>query len=119
MNLLHHDTTGTQTDCAKPLSRKKLKQLMRGNPSLTSQNLFQRFGRRSGRKNWPSPWRKREERARLRKMFEPVTIEDGTRFQLVPKPHEVEAMKPTVFERLGGMFANLRKKFEREKAKGK
>ena len=28
-------------------------------------------------------------------------------------------MKPTIFERLGGMFGNLRKKFEREKARGK
>ena len=28
-------------------------------------------------------------------------------------------MKPTIFERLGSLFRNLRKKAEREKAKGK
>ena len=28
MPLIHHDTTGTATDSVRPLSRKKLKQLM-------------------------------------------------------------------------------------------
>jgi hypothetical protein len=31
----------------------------------------------------------------------------------------LEVIKPTMFERLGSLFGNLRKRAEREKAKGK
>ena len=48
--LMIHDTTGTQTDSVAPLSRKKLKRLMWRNPSLTTRNLQETFGRRIGLK---------------------------------------------------------------------
>lgn len=117
--LIHHDTTGTQTDCEKPLSRKKLKALMPQNPNLRSASLRDKFGRRIGRKVWSKVGRKREERSRLRKLFTKRTLPDGTTVQLIPTPAEVEIMKPTIFERLGGLFGNMRRKFEREKARGK
>ena len=41
MPLIHHDTTGTATDSVRPLSRKKLKQLMPQNhDDLTSASLM-------------------------------------------------------------------------------
>ena len=55
MPLIHHDTTGTATDCPRPLSRKKLKQLMPQNhDDLTSgalmdpKNPFHIRGRKRG-----------------------------------------------------------------------
>jgi hypothetical protein len=40
MALLHHDTTGTQTDCPRPLSRKKLRSLCNQNRNnLTNGSL--------------------------------------------------------------------------------
>jgi hypothetical protein len=115
-----HDTTGSQTDCQKPLSRKKLRQLMPQNrDNLTSKALTRSMGRRSGFKLFSQAKQKRAERAKLRKRFSKHTLPDGTTFQLIPKPHEVEVMKPTVIERVSGLFAKLRKQFERQKAKGK
>lgn len=126
MNLFHHDTTGTQTDSAKPLSRKKLKQLMpKYQPtkilgeSLRSADLHVNFGRRIGHKLWPKAWQKREERHRLRKLYMPRVLDDGTNIQLVPTPAEVETMKPTLFERLGGLFGGMTKRFQRKQAMGK
>lgn len=126
MAFLHHDVTGTQTDCDKPLSRKKLRSLVPhsrnyltadalGNPK----NPFHIVGRLRGWKLWPTVAQKREQRRKLRKLFEKKTLPDGTTYQLTPFPAEVEAMKPTLFERLGGFFGGLQRKFEREKAKGK
>jgi len=126
MALMHHDTTGTQTDSARPLSRKNLKRLMPKNiDDLTSgalmntKNPFHIADRKQGRKLWTKMGKKREERSRLRRQYRKITLDDGTTAQLIPTPAEVEMMKPTIFERLGGMFGNLRKKFEREKARGK
>ena len=48
MPLIHHDRTGTETDCEKPLSRKKLKQLMPMNKNLTSRLMKTRLGRAIG-----------------------------------------------------------------------
>lgn len=126
MQLMHHDTTGTQTDSAKPLSRKKLKQLMPHNhDDLTSgslmnpKNPFHIAGRKPGLRLFRKVAQKRAERSKLRRQFRKITLDDGTTAQLIPTPAEVEMMKPTIFERFGGMFGNLRKKFEREKARGK
>ena len=126
MNLIHHDTTGTQTDSARSLSRKKLKRLMPQyqpgrviGESLDSKGLSAKFGRRIGHKLWPKAWQKREERHRLRRLYTPRTLDDGTNIQLVPTPAEVETMKPTLFERLGGLFGNMTKRFQRKQAMGK
>ena len=120
MALMWKDTTGTATDCEKPLSRKKLKQLMpQSRLGLTSAELNAKIGRKPGLRLWKKAAKKREDRARLRKFFTKRTLEDGTTVQAIPTPAEVEMMKPTIFERLGSMFGNLRKKAEREKAKGK
>jgi hypothetical protein len=111
MTFLIHDKTGTQTNSVAPLSRKKLKALMPQNPHLGSKKLLEEWGRKIGRK--------RRERGRLREQFRKVTLADGTTAQLVPTAAEVEKMKPTIFERLGGFFGNLRRKAERESARGK
>lgn len=119
MKVLIRDTTGTQTDSIAPLSRKKLKQLMRQNRNLTSGFMQKKFGRKPGKKFWSKLAQKREERKKLRRLFASHTLEDGTKVQLIPKPEEIKAMRPTIFERLGGMFSNMTKRFERATAKGK
>ena len=60
--LMIHDTTGTQTDSVAPLSRKKLKRLMWRNPSLTTRNLQETFGRRIGLKLFSKVKQKQRER---------------------------------------------------------
>lgn len=119
MGLMIHDQTGTQTDCEKPLSRKKLKQLMPRNPHLSSLSMNERFGRKTGFKLFSNIAKKRQERARKRKLFSKHSLPDGTTFQLMPTAAEVHEMRPTIFERLGGLFKNLQRKAERQSAKGK
>ena len=126
MALLHHDMTGTQTDCEKPLSRKKLRTLVpHSRNDLTAgalrnpKNPFHIAGRLRGWKIWAIVAQKREQRHKLRKLLEKKTLPDGTTYQLVPTAAELEVIKPTMFERLGSLFGNLRKRAEREKAKGK
>jgi len=126
MPLIHHDTTGTQTDCPRPLSRKKLRSLMplnRNNVTAKalkdSRNPLYIFGRRTGFKIFPRWKQKRLERQNKRKLFEPRTLPDGTRYQMLPNAADLLEIKPTLFERLGSLFGNLRKKAEREKARGK
>ena len=60
--LMHHDTTETQTDCPRPLSRKKLKRLMWRNLDLTTANLKEKIGRRIGLKFFSRLAQKRQER---------------------------------------------------------
>jgi hypothetical protein len=119
MDLMIHDTTGTQTDCKKPLSRKKLKRLMRNNPGLTSRNLREVFSRSIGPKAFSLMKKKRLERSAKRKLFEKKTLPDGTSYQLMPNVLDLVEIKPTIFERVGGLFGKLRRQLEREKAKGK
>lgn len=114
MALMIHDTTGTQTDSARPLSRKKLKQLMWRNPRLTTANLQEKIGRRVGLSFFSKLNRKRQERANKRRLHSKRSLPDGTTFQLTPTAADLEVMKPTIFERLGSMFKNLRKRAERE-----
>ena len=117
MALMIHDTTGTQTDCPKPLSRKKLKQLMWRNPGLTTANLLEKIGRRVGLKRVPWWKQKRKAREDKRRLHSRRTLADGTTFQLTPTTADLEVMKPTLFERLGSMFKNLRQRAERESAR--
>ena len=86
---------------------------------MNPKNPFHISGRTRGWKLWPKIAQKREQRRKLRKLFEKKTLDDGTTYQLTPFPAELEAMKPTLFERLGSLFGGLQRKFEREKAKGK
>ena len=118
MVLMIHDTTGTQTDCEKPLSRKKLKQ-PQSRMALRSRMLAEKTGRAVGKKSLSAMKRKRMERKDRRKMFEKGTLSDGTTFQLIPTAADLEVMKPTLFERLGGLFGGFKKKFERMQAKGR
>jgi hypothetical protein len=115
--LMHHDTTGTQTDCPRPLSRKKLKRLMWRNPGLTTANLKEKIGRRIGLKFFSRLAQKRQERVNKRRLHSKRSLPDGTKFQLMPTAADLEVMKPTIFERMGSMFKNLRKRAERESAR--
>ena len=117
MALMIHDTTGTQTDSVAPLSRKKLKQLMRKNPNLTAVTFQERFGRRIGLGFFSRLNKKRQERANKRRLHAKRSLTDGTAFQLLPTVADLEVMKPTIFERIGSMFKNLRRRAERESAR--
>jgi hypothetical protein len=119
MALIHHDLTGTETDSVAPLSRKKLKQLMPQNRNLTSKMMGTRLGRAIGRASISTVKEKQRARRDKRKLFSKRSLADGTTFQLVPTAVEVEQMKPTLFERLGGLFGGFKKKFERMQAKGR
>jgi hypothetical protein len=126
MPLIHHDTTGTETDSVAPLSRKKLRALMPLNRNdLTSgalanpKNPLHISGRYRGWKAVSTVFQKQRERQSQRKLFAKRSLPDGTTFQLTPTAAEVEQMKPTLFERLGGLFGGFKKKFERMQAKGK
>jgi hypothetical protein len=120
MALMIHDTTGTQTDCPLPLSRKKIRQLMNHNHENLSGSMLDRsIGHKQGRKVFSKISQKRQERQKKRKLFEKKTLPDGTSFQLIPNAADLLAIKPTIFESLGGFFKNLQRKFERQKARGK
>ena len=113
---MHHDTTGTQTDCEKPLSRKKLKRLMpHSRMALTSRAMYHRTGRLNA--NIRKELAAAEEARKLRE--ELAATESNATYKLSPLPGADEEKKPSIFKRLGSMFGNLRKKAEREKARGK
>ena len=118
MGLMVHDTTGTQTDCPKPLSRKKLRQLMPHNLKNLSSNGLRRFGHKPGWKIWSVLTQKRQQRKDKRKLFEKKSLPDGTTYQLIPNAADLVAIKPTIFERLGSLFATMTKREQRKKAKG-
>jgi hypothetical protein len=117
MALMWKDKTGTSTDCERPLSRKKLKRLMWRNPGLTTATLQEKFGRRIGLKFFSKVKQKQQERASKRRLHAKRTLPDGTKFQLLPTVADLEVMEPTIFERMGSMFKNLRKRAERESAR--
>jgi hypothetical protein len=120
MALMIHDTTGTQTDCEKPLSRKKLKQLMpQRSLALTARMLAEKTGRVIGRASISTVKEKQRARRDKRKLFEKRALPDGTTFQLMPNAADLVDIKPTLFERLGGLFGGFKKKFERMQAKGR
>ncbi len=110
MPLKIHDMTGTQTDCPRPLSRKKLKQLMPQNRNLSGHG---------GPKLFPRWKQKRKQRADKRRLHSKRSLSDGTTYQLLPNAADLEMMKPTLFERLGGLFGNLKLRYERSKKLGR
>lgn len=110
------DTTGTQTDCPKPLSRKKLKQLMPRNSSrLTAKELYHRFGRMS-------PLMKRDLERAKRESEAAQKEEKELMLAGVPPEErgpEKELPKPSIFRRMSGFFAGLKQKSDRAAARGK
>jgi hypothetical protein len=112
--LIHHDTTGTQTDCEKPLSRKKLKRLMpHSRMALTSRAMYHRTGRLNAniRKELAALEEARKAQEEL------AATESKATYKLSDLPGAEKDKKPSLFNRLGSMFGNLRKKAERESAK--
>ena len=103
--LYQRDTTGTQTDCDKPLSRKKAKQLMRHNDSLTSRAMV-RIGR-------VGPVQKREiaDAERVKRAREQLVKSAATgTHELVDRGevHKATA-EPAVPSKKGGLFGRLGK----------
>jgi len=119
MPLKIHDMTGTQTDCPKPLSRTKLKQLMPWNRNLGRGDVQKATGHAGGPKRVPWWRKKRKQRQDKRRLHAERSLPDGTTFQLLPNAADLEIMKPTLFERLGGLFGNLKLRYERSKKLGR
>lgn len=111
MGLMIHDTTGTQTDCPKPLSRKKLRQLMPHNrPNLTARMLERSVGRLTA-----------DTRKRMRETEAEQKRE--RKLQLAGVPADARGMdsdgaNTSVFKRLSDKFANMTEREQRKKAKG-
>jgi len=82
-----------------------------------SSNGMRRFGHKPGWKIWSVLTQKRQQRKDKRKLFEKKSLPDGTTFQLVPNAADLLEIKPTIFERMGSLFSNLRKREERESTK--
>jgi hypothetical protein len=113
MALMHHDTTGTQTDCPRPLSRKKLRQLCSHNKPMFTAKLLE-F--RTGRMTQATKKRVREteaEQKRERKLLLAGVPADER------APDGDPLTKTSVFKRLNEKFAGMTRSFQREKAKGK
>ena len=115
MALMIHDTTGTQTDCPRPLSRKKLRQLMpQSSMALTSRALFSKTGRTNRKIRHELA---AMEAARKAELEAAESIKAGNfDYKLTPLP---EKPKPSLFNRLGKFFSGLQRKAERQSAKGK
>ena len=119
MALMHHDTTGTQTDSVKPLSRKKLKQLMRQqHGALTSRAMFARTGRLNAgiRKEIAAAVAKRKTDLEAAESVKAGKFS----YSLSDKSSDkAEEAKPSIFKRFGKFFGNLQRKADRESARGK
>lgn len=115
MPVMYHDTTGKTPDCPRPLSRKKLKQLMPMNKGLTARALFHQYKRMSPQMQRDLLAAQRETEANKKK-------EEALKLAGVPPEErgpEEEIAKPSIFRRLSGMFAGLKKAADRKKAMGK
>lgn len=115
--LMWTDPTGKQSTCPKPLSRKKLKQLMPRNSSrLTAKELYHRFGRMS-------PSMKRELENKKKRAEDMAEATRAGKVSLVDIAGAIDAeiaeAKPSIFKRLGGFFAGLKQKSDRAAARGK
>ena len=118
--LMHHDTSGTETDSVKPLSRKNLRRLMWGNrQAVSSSAMKERLGREKGKKSFGEARQKQRERKAHAKLIKKGTLPDGTAYELSPSPMEVRQFlhDQSIVGRLGNLFKGLRRKAERESAK--
>jgi hypothetical protein len=113
MALMHHDTTGTQTDCPRPLSRKKLRSLCNHNKPLFTAGLLES---KIGRLSKETKKRLRDTEAEQKREREMILagVPAGER-----APDSEGMTKTSVFKRLSGMFATMTERDQREKAKGK
>ena len=117
MALIHHDTTGTQTDSAKPLSRKNLRSLCGHNTqAFTSRLLYKKTGRLNA--SIIKELAAAEAEKKRRETEEKEALESKATYKLI-EPEKAEETKPNLFKRLWTMFGNLRKRAERESARGK
>ena len=120
MNLFHHDTTGTETDSARPLSRKKLRSLMYHNrAALTGGALA--FKTKGARPSMQMRIAKRVEEKAARLSEAEQKREAALILAGVPATERGldDADKPNIFKRMSGMFADMTKRFQRGQAKGK
>jgi hypothetical protein len=112
MTFIIHDMTGTQTDCEKPLSRKKLRQLCcRNKPVFSARNLERHTGRLS-----------KATKERMRETEAEQKRERALQLAGVPGEDRGPDGDPltgtSVFKRLRGMFANMTQRFQRAQARG-
>jgi hypothetical protein len=99
------DTTGTQTNCPRPLSRKKLRQLCpQSHAGLTRREMFSKYGRTSAKM--------RKELKARKEYAEKMEALRATNAIVKPTP-EAEPAKPSIFARLSGFFGGLKRKAER------
>jgi hypothetical protein len=98
------DTTGTQTNCPRPLSRKKLRQLCRNaHAGLTSRQMHVKFGRTN-----PAIRAELKHRAEMAEQLRSLNAAVAEQAQAV-------AARPSM---LGRFFGKLRTQFERATARG-
>jgi hypothetical protein len=114
--ILHHDPLRRSATCPAPLSRKKLKQLMRHNRTLTAKGMWEQFARMS-------PSMKRElleaERERERKVEQPFEEKVNEAILEEVQEGKARAAQTGIFKRLSATFDNIRNRVERENRKGK
>jgi hypothetical protein len=99
------DTTGTQTNCPRPLSRKKLRQLCpHSRAGLTRTQMYSKYMRVSGKM--------RAELKAQKEHAEQLAAIRATNAIVKPTP-DAEPAKPSIFARLSGFFGGLKRKAER------
>jgi hypothetical protein len=105
MTLFHRDTTFSQTDCPKPLSRKKLRQLRWHHPAETSSSwLEQLLGRKRGKAHRSG--------ARKQHIEAIGQLADGTKYTLTKQA------PLTLMERMASTFKTALGKFQRAQKRG-
>ena len=105
MTLFHRDTTSSQTDCPKPLSRKKLHRLMPQNQGFTSGAWLEKmFGRKRGKA--------RRSGARKAHIEAVGQLQDGTKYQLIRQ------VPVTLFDRMKATFKAALLKVTRARQRG-
>jgi len=109
MTLFHRDTTSSQTDCPKPLSRKKLRQLRWHHPASTSGGgwLEKLLSRKRGKAHRSGA--KRETRT---KVLAQGQLADGTEYTLTKQ------VPLTLFDRMKATLKVALGKFQRAQKRG-
>lgn len=105
MTLFHRDTTSSQTDCPKPLSRKKLRQLRWHHPASTSGGWLEKLLNRKRGKAHRSGARKQHIEAQ-------GVLADGTKYTLTKQ------VPLTLFDRMKATLKVALGKFQRAQKRG-
>ena len=99
------DQTGTQTNCPRPLSRKKLRQLRWHHPATTSGSfLYKLFSRKQGKAHRSG--------ARKTHIEAQGQLADGTKYQLIRQ------VPVTLFDRMKATFKAALLKVRRSQQRG-